>query len=174
MMRIPQRFHTEFSTAAGFIFRGTLSVAPESHAAPADFAAPRLWLRVHPECGVAARDEVTDEQGRRFLLAEHELAGTVYRAFKAFPLTHQVSWQRMSTVVDALTQLPKSTTPAELGPIWVLRDPKARVFVDLQTHISPNTQTIVTGQAIALNDTIDGKVIKRLNPVLGVFLAECE
>jgi hypothetical protein len=38
----------------------------------------------------------------------------------------------------------------------------------------PNAALLITGQAVLLNDRIDGRIIKRLNKVLGVHLAELE
>jgi hypothetical protein len=174
MIRIPTRFQRELSTDAGFIFMGTISTAPEGHAPASDYTNPRLWLRVAPELDLVAGSEIIDEMGRHFLTATHESAAGVFRTFKLVPLTVQVSWKRVGSIVDALTQLKKSTDPTELGPIWVSQDPQSRLFFDPQVHIAPNRVSLVTGRSIQLNDLIDGKVVKRVNSVLGVNLAECE
>lgn len=173
-MQIPARFQQELSTDAGFVFMGTISTAPEGNAPAAEYTNPRLWLRVSPELDLAAGAEIIDELGRRFLTAEHETAAHVYRTFKLVPLTVQVTWTRVGTVIDPLTRLEKSAELQNLGPIWISRDPSARIFFDPQMHIAPNRVSIATGKDVQLNDMVDGKTVKRINQVLGVRLAECE
>lgn len=174
---VSQRFASTFETSTGFRFSATLSPAAEG-SAPNDFATPRVWLRIDPDLLVIdVKAEVQDPAGRWWLLADHEQSVVadqpIYRSFRAFRLTHTVSWTRVTTVVDTLTGLPKSSGESNLGPIRCVMDPD-RTYRDGVLRVTPNAIQVVTGQAVALGDKIDGRVVKRINPVLGVYLAEIE
>jgi hypothetical protein len=136
-----------------------------------------VWLRVDPELELDVKTEVQDPTGRWWLLADHEQSVVadqpIYRAFRAFRLTHSVSWTRATTVTDTLTGLLKSIGDKNLGPLRCVMDPD-RTYRDGVLRVMPNALQLVTGQAIQLGDKIDGRVVKRINPVLGVYLAELE
>lgn len=173
-MHVPVRFQSRLITTAGYEFYGAVMPASDPQGAAAEFITPRLWLRVHPDVDVQAKDEIADSAGRRFLLAHHDMVDRVYRTFRLFELVSQVSWKRATTTTDTLTGLTKTTGQQELGPIWCLLEPRGRLFPDVQTHIPPNAGSLVTGKSIALGDTIDGRKVTRINPVLRVWLAEID
>ena len=149
----------------------------EEGAAPNDTLTPRVWLRIDPDLQIDVGTEIQDPVGRWWLLADHEHSVVadqpIYRSFRAFRLTHNVSWIRMATVTDTLTGLSRSSGETELGPLRCVMDPD-RVYRDGVLRVMPNAALLITGQAVLLNDRIDGRIIKRLNKVLGVHLAELE
>jgi hypothetical protein len=173
---VSQRFAATFETSAGFRFSATLSPAEEG-SAPNDFSTPRVWLRVDPDLELNVGTEVQDPAGRWWLLADHEQSVVadqpIYRAFRAFRLTHSVSWTRAFTVTDILTGLPRSSGENTLGPLRCVMDPD-RTYRDGVLRVTPNAIQLVTGRAVLLGDKIDNRVVKRINPVLGVYLAELE
>lgn len=171
---VSKRFQSTFETSTGFRFSATLSPAQEG-SAPNDLASPRVWLRVDPDLELSAGAEVLDPTGRWWLLADHEHSVVanepIYHAFRAFPLTHNVSWSRVITVTDTLTGLAKTTGDEELGPLRCVINPD-RVYRDGVLRVTPNGVQLITGRTIVLGDKIDGKIVHRLNQVLGVYLAE--
>lgn len=173
---ISQRFQSTFETSGGFRFMGTLAPAEEG-SAPNDFATPRVWLRVDPDLDLDVKAEIQDPTGRWWLLADHEYSVVadqpIYRAFRAFRLTHNVTWTRVTTFTDNLTGLSRSSSDENLGPLRCVIDPD-RTYRDGVLRVTPNVTQLVTGQAIQLGDKINNQIVKRLNSVLGVYLAELD
>ena len=97
----------------------------EEGAAPNDTLTPRVWLRIDPDLQIDVGTEIQDPVGRWWLLADHEHSVVadqpIYRSFRAFRLTHNVSWIRMATVTDILTGLSEIERRDQPGPA-ALRD----------------------------------------------------
>lgn len=176
--RTARRFLSTYQKVDGTIFEGTIFHADEGQVPSYDWANMRLLMRTPPDTPVVARDEIFDTFGRRFLVAEHGagqlMDRRLYRVWRLIELTHQVTWTRATTSVDALSQETKKTGITSLGPIWVAMEPYGREMPDRMFKVSEQMHRVVTGQALQLNDLLDNKVVKRLDTVLGVLLAEIQ
>jgi hypothetical protein len=171
---VGRRFASEFETTTGFRFRGTLQPVPEG-SANASFLSPRLWLKVETDVDINAGDQIVDPAGRRLLLGANDQAfwsdDPIYKSFRCFVLDHRVSWWRATLLTDTLTGLQHATGKQDLGMIWVLLEPD-RSYLDGTLRVAPNNANLLTGEDIRLGDEIDGRIVKRINTVLGVTLAE--
>ena len=167
------RFRETFVTEAGIPFLGTLFPADEGDVPSYDFSTPRLFLRVGPDCPARTRSILVDQHDRYFLLADHDLTNH-YRTHRLFQLTHEVPWSRVTTVKDALTGLARRTGESNLGPLRCLIEMYGRETPDPGMKVKEEVRRVITGAEIQLGDKIDGMIVKRLDPVLGVFLAEIQ
>lgn len=172
------RFNSIMQTDAGFPFSGTIEPAEEGDMPSYDFSVPRLILRVSRDCPVMTGATIVDVADRRYLLGDHDVSFAYnvieHRTHRLFAMTDQVSWERGTTVTDTLTNLQKATGKTPLGNIWVLLERQERQFADNTLRVKEDIRRIITGTELQLGDLVDGSVVKRIDSVLGVWLAEIQ
>ncbi len=172
------RFEDWLVTETGRRFRGVILPAPEGSISTDSFVEPRLLMRVRSGEGVRNTDIITDPSRRPYLVAEHDrqaFAGEEsLRSHKLFAMTDKVSWTRTRLVKDPVTQQDRSDGEVELGPIWIALEMYGRLEMDRGVRVSQERRRVITGAPLKLNDRVDGAVVKRLNDVFGVFLAEIQ
>ena len=159
-------------------FRGTVEPDLEGKLIGYDFSFPRRLLRVSADCLVKTLDVIRDVMDRWYLVAEHDgsFAYNVveYRSHMLIPLNKNVTWQRETTIIDPLTKREKSAGKANLGNIWVLIERVNREMADGTMRIKDETLTAFTSAEVKLGDIVDNMVVKRVNIVRGVYLAELQ
>lgn len=160
-------------------FRGVIFPVNPTALPTSVFVLPRLGLRTRSKEPVAARDLFRDPARRVMLVGDWELplAGddVISRCFVLFQMTRQVSWQRREETRHPVTNLPVATgTPVEKGPIWVSIESYTRGDNDAGLRVVTDRLRCITGSPIAVGDVVDGKTVKRINPALGVYVAEIE
>lgn len=160
-------------------FRGVIFPVNPTALPTSVFVLPRLGLRTRAREPVAARDLFRDPARRVMLVGDWELplAGddVISRCFVLFQMTRQVSWQRRAETLDPVTrQMVARGEMVEKGPIWVSIESYTRGDNDAGLRVVTDRLRCITGAPIQLGDVIDGKTVKRLNPALGVYVAEIE
>ncbi len=172
------RFNSKMYRSDDFPFEGTIEPDAEGKIIGYDFTSPRRLLRVSADCQVKTLDIIRDVMNRWYLLADHDgsFAYNVveFRTHMLIPLNKNVSWQREETVIDPLTQREKSIGKVDLGNIWVLLERVNREQTDGTMRVKEETLTCFTASPLKLNDIIDKMVVKRVNIVRGVYLAELQ
>lgn len=172
------RFDSTMYRFDGMPFEGTIEPDMEGKLIGYDFSFPRRLLRVSADCPVKTLDLISDVAGRRFLLADHDTSfafGVVeYRSHMLIPVIRQVTWQREVQVIDPLTKQPKGAGKTLLGSIWVLPERVNREQPDTTIRVKEEVLTIFTNAPMQLNDIVDNMVVKRINTVRGVYLAEVQ
>lgn len=172
------RFNSTMYRADGLPFFGTVEPDLEGKLIGYDFSFPRRLLRVSADCQVKTLDTIRDVMERWYLVADHDgsFAYNVveYRSHMLIPLTENVKWEREGTELDPLTKRPKSTGRQLLGMIWILPERVNREMADTTMRTKEESFTVFTGQKLELNDIINGMVVKRINVVRGVYLAEVQ
>jgi hypothetical protein len=91
-----------------------------------------------------------------------------------FPVTTHASWKRETTKSDLVTGLPIGSGQTELGPIWVAIEIYGREEVDRHTHVGVDRSRVLTGASVQLNDIIEDRMVRRLNTVYGISIAEIQ
>lgn len=160
-------------------FRGVIFPVNPTALPTSVFVLPRLGLRTRPREPVAARDLFRDPARRVMLVGNWELplAGddVISRCFVLFQMTGRVSWTRRATQLDPVTRQPTaSAAPQELGPIWVSIESYTHGNEDPGVRVPTDRLRCITGAPLQLGDVVHGKTVKRLNPSLGVTIAEIE
>lgn len=172
------RFNSQMTRFDGMPFEGTIEPDLEGKLIGYDFSFPRRLLRVSADCPIKTLDAIIDVMGRRYLVADHDGAFSYneieYRSHMLIPLVKEVSWKREVTVVDPLTQLKKSSGKADLGMIWILPERVNREMADTTARVKEETITVFTASKLELNDIVDDMIVKRINVVRGVYLAEMQ
>lgn len=171
-MQTTSRFHRWLTTSTGKRFRGSIAHIGTSGTTSSSFVETRTTLNVLPNEPVAAGELIWDGN-RRFLVGTHDYR-LGKRVHKLFELTTALSWTRPQGAPDAVTGLEKSSTPTNLGPLWCVMEIYGRQEVDRAMHNAIERTRIITGDAIQLNDEIDGRLVRRIYQIYGVTVAEIQ
>lgn len=161
-------------------FRGVIFPVNPTALPTSVFVLPRLGLRTRPREPVRARDLFRDPAGRIMLVGNWELPlaldDVVSRCFVLFQMTDQVSWQRRDSAQnDPVTGLPVAKGALqERGPVWVSIESYTHGNEDPGVRIPTDRLRCITAARLQLGDVVAGKTVKRLNPSLGVTIAEIE
>ena len=172
------RFNSKMYRSDDLPFEGTIEPDAEGKIIGYDFSYPRRLLRVSADCQVKTGDVIRDVMERWYLVADHDgsFAYNVieFRTQMLIPLNKNVAWEREATVIDPLTKRAKSTGKQSLGNIWVLLERVNREQMDGTMRVKEETVTCFSAAELKLNDIVDNMVVKRVNIVRGVYLAELQ
>lgn len=174
-----RRFDSLMYRDDGLPFMGTVEPADEGEMPSYDFSTPRLVLRTDAKSPIKTTDMILDVADRRYLLADHDYSFAYneleHKTHRMFLMTDKLKWSRQTTNIDPLTKVPKSTGKAtDLGDIWCLMERVEREFIDTQLRAKEETKKIVTSAALQLGDILNNMIVKRVDRVLGVWLAEIQ
>lgn len=139
----------------------------------AEFALPKLTLRVRRNSLVQTGDVVQVQGGNLYLVADHSEA-IDYRTHHLFPTDRQVTWERPTTRTHPVTKVQETTGKTPLGNIWVMWERTRREFVDLALRVGQENYLIATGADVRLGDYLDNKLVKRVSLALGVKIVELQ
>jgi len=172
------RFDSIMQTDAGFPFRGTIEPLAEGRISNQDLANPRFILRVQRDCPIVTGAIIADPAGRRFLLADQDTSFAYnqieYRSHRLFMMTQKVKWERETTISDTLTGLAKGIGRALVDDVWCLIERNQREFADTTMRVKEEVRQVITGAELKLGDMLDDSVVKRIDPYLGVWIAEIQ
>lgn len=171
--RVHKRYTDWFNTETGGSFRGVIQPLKEGSVSASTFSEARFMLHVEESEPITAGTVIFDRYQRVFLVGSHDHRPEG-RAHKLFVMTDKVSWTRPVEETDAVTGLTKALTEQELGPIWCAIEVFGREEVDRAMHVGFDRSKVVTGKQIRLNDKIDGKLVRRLFYVFGVYIGEIQ
>ena len=178
LANVHRRHESMLKTIDGFPFPGVVYAAGEGTIPSYDFSETRFLLRVRSTSPIKAGLVVVDTNKRVFLTANHDFALNqgvpLYRTLRLFPANKQLKWQREQTVIDSLTQLERGNGKADLGTIWALKEPITREPIDLTLRIKEQAFRIITNAELRDGDILDDMVVRRVDDVLGLTLAELQ
>lgn len=172
------RFNSTMYRSDDLPFEGTIEPDLEGKLIGYDFSFPRRLLRVSADCQVQTLDVIRDVMNRWYLVADHDgsFAYNVveYRSHMLIPLNKNVTWLRETTVIDPLTKREKAAGKIDLGNIWILAERVNREMADGTMRVKEEAITAFTAAEVKLGDIVDNMVVKRVNVVRGVYLAELQ
>lgn len=171
--RSGSRLYEPVQILGGPTSRAIVQRPPDIDRPGAEFTHPSLTCRVRHGSLISTGQIVRLQGGSNYLVTNHsETADWV--THHLFRCDRQVTWTRLTTTVDPLTQLPKASSPTSLGEIWVLWEKMRREFTDLSMRIAQENHLMVTGADVQLDDLIDDMRVKRVNRALGVNVVELQ
>jgi hypothetical protein len=170
------RFYEDVHIVDGPRTRATIQRADLKDNPQVEFAYPKIACRVLARSLLKPGQVVLLKGGEHYLTTDHSATGD-YRVLHLFLTDRQVVWSRKAVTTDILTGLAKATPgdPDPIGnPIWVMWERVRRQFPDTAAHMNVDNNLIATGYPVQLNDFIDGKVVKRVDQALGVWIVEVQ
>lgn len=175
---VVKRFASTYQKTDGSTFKGTIFHADEGSLPSGGFNTERLLLRTSPNESLSAKDEFFDSFGRRFLVARHgagQLEGSrLYKTWRLIQLTHEMTWEREDTILDALTGEKKATGMVNLGTVWGSFEPLGGGEGDGKISVRQQMHLVVTGSDVQLNDRLDNKLVRQIDESLGVYIVELQ
>ena len=160
-------------------FRGAIFPVSPSALPTSVFILPRRALRTRLREPVKARDLFHDPFRRVLLVGEHDATFSgderISRVYSLFQMTRQVAWRRHLDTIDPVTKQPVSRNAFEpLGQIWVSIESYTRGDEDPGVRIITDRVRVITNVELQLGDQVGDRTVKRLNPTLGITVAEIE
>lgn len=153
-------------------FHGVLSEAEQNSQPTYVFARPRLVLRVNPTSQIRTGMVVETPSGEKLLVGENgpseSWRGTLWRSYRMFAVTRQVSWTRRVFSEDPITQLKRDIGEQEMGTPWLAVEPMDRETADPKLKRTFETTRFISGADIQADDLIDGHQVTKCDLQLGL------
>jgi hypothetical protein len=153
---------------------GTLTETDQTQIPAYTFVNPRRIMRTNPASALRAGMVLRSPSGEVFIVGENGPSdapgGMLWQSWRLFEATAQVTWQRRTSIIDAVTQLPREGQLQDMGMIWALIEPTDRETPDLTMRVSHEQDRLLCGAAIQHDDLVNGKKVIRADLVLGVRL----
>lgn len=165
------RFKTVFKRLDGLKFYGQVLEIPDT-ARVSNFLTPRRYLRTSIKSVIAPRDVVIIGD-KKYIVAEHGdgfFTEEIYKHFKLFEVDKEATWMVNTTVTNAVTGVKTVSRAPSLEKAYLSTQPKS----DLQGELKIPLQSFVciSDKILVKDQLVDGKVVTRVDTVLGVTLVE--
>lgn len=165
MREIRGQFQKLFRTRGGVKFNGELNTPPNT---AQDNYRPRRTLTVSKNALVTTGDVVTGD-GSSFLLSlSSDLSDT--RQFKAYQITHRVSWTRKADQVDFVTGLPKDANLLILDEALPIVVEYGQIAQNL--GIETDKYRVLTGADVRPGDRLGAWLVMSRTDMNGLNLLE--
>lgn len=171
---VQRRFEIPLEVIAGGsgTFHGVLSEAEQNSQPTYVFAHPRKVLRVAPNCPIKLGMLVLTPTGERLLVGDNGPSetwrGALWRSFRMFAVTRQVTWTRRRFSIDPITQLRRDIGEEAMGTPWMSIEPMDRETNDSKLHHSFETVRFISGEEIQADDLLDGHPVTKCDVQLGL------
>lgn len=165
MREMRGQFQKLFRTRQGVKFNGELN-APANTAQ--DNYRPRRTLTVAKAALVTTGDVVTAEGSSYLLSLSSDLSDT--RQFKAYQITHRVSWTRKADQVDFVTGLPKDADLVILDDALPIVVEYGQVVQNL--GIETDKYRVLTGSDVKPGDRLGAWLVMSRTDMNGLNLLE--
>lgn len=173
MSDLGSRFHTEYRTLTGKRIVGHLWQRPPVNAGASSFLASRRTLKVPVDSPAVPGDVITLLGGGKFILlngSDSEAGGTrVYRLFTLLQTDRQMTLKRSQTEIHRVTGMAGKTSDVVIGQFWCVFEPLTQVE---DINFPTTKYRIVSAAPMQVGDTIDTYSVKRVDMLLGVYVAE--
>lgn len=174
---VGRRFQSTFQLLNGRQFLGIIDTPADRQMPSYQFTYPRRILRTGMASMAKVGDIMRAPNGAYYLLSDND-EGMVYdtrlyKTFRLFTLDQELPWSRPRKGTDPLTGVEVEQTAEDLGTIRCALE-ALKEDVDRVMHIYADRFHIITNVDLQMNDVVGGRVVKRLNPNLGVMFAEVQ
>ena len=166
MREIRDQFSAVFRTRSGIKFNGELGL-PIERTTPSDFRSRRL-LTVSNRALVTTGDVVSCD-GRTYLLS-FQNALTYTNQFRAFEITHRLSWTRMTEEIDLATGMPRGTVSMILDDALPVVLEYGKIAENLA--IETDKYRVLTGSDVRVGDRLGAWIVQTRREAVGLNLLE--
>lgn len=128
---------------------------------------PYRMLVVRAPIIVEVGDLINTDNGEKILLLDHPSDNSWTRNFKAAYARTAFSWKRPMTVEDPVTGFKREGVPVDMGLLYVNFDTPIE---ETTLTMSETEYRFLTGEDVRVRDIVDGKIVEKVNRVLGVNL----
>lgn len=138
------------------------------------FVPPRRIARVLHPTALKPRHVVETPIGMRFIVGENgpseQVEGVLWQSFRLFQVTHQLSWTRRKSVIDAVTKQKREDGIQNLGMIHVALEPTDREEDERRLATQVEKARYITNADVRSDDLIGDYRVIRSDEMLGVTI----
>lgn len=165
MKRLTQRLFQEFKRVDGLLVLGFIATAEmgNSQTQKTPF---RLFVTRNPTL-VNIGDVIITQYDEKIILLEHPANNEFEQNFKAAFTRTAFDWVRPIVLKDPVTGFERDTVDAPMGKVYANFDTPLE---DRTLTLSETEYRFLTGSAVQPRDKVGGKIVKRVEQVLGVNL----
>jgi hypothetical protein len=156
----------------GVPYPGVVEPPSETSGVSADYHNPSLNLRVRSNSALVPAKYVTYNKVVYILLQHHNEPH--WKTFKMLRCDAEVSISEIVTQIEPITGLPETIGSGTPLILWASEAMVLRERPDYVTRIAESKRTYVIDRKVNEGSTIDDKVVKRVEPVLGAWYIEAQ
>lgn len=139
------------------------------------FVKPRHVLRAPVPNALKIGMVVRTPAGQLYLLGDNgpndSHRGRLWTSFRGFEPTGRYSWLRRQQVVDPITNTTRDTgAVVEMGPIYAAIEAMDRETSDREMRVFFEQARFITAHEIRPGDTLDGRVVSKVDNLLGLYM----
>lgn len=133
------------------------------------FQAARFAFRTNPQSSLTAGKVIVSPEGDKFICVDNGRTN-LFKSFKLIKLEHNLAWKRVVKVIDPVSKMDKASSETDLGPIWAAVEPMTED--NDMIRVPKPVYRLITGETIQAGDKIGQYMVKRVDLLLGVYVAE--
>jgi len=164
-------FRERWKTTSGKIVLGQRSQPSKTDATSerSTFQFSRVALRVLPTCPLVSGEVLISPEGEKFLAADNGRSA-LFNSFKLLKITNTLAWTRRVNSIDTVSGIEKQASVTSLGNIDVVMEPTTDQSGSM--NIDRRMFRMITGASLQDEDRIGVYVVKKVDYLLGVYIAE--
>lgn len=171
LRKIGARFQMPFYTVVNKMVMGQMLSLPDTSRV-SNFLSARRYFRTFPDTNLVLGD-VLVANGKKYVVAEHGdgfYLEPIYTHFKLFEVDVEAVWYKKAFTTDTVTGIKTMTRSLQTDKVYMSLQPKSQVTDEIS--IPQQTFTAVVNREVDRDDILDGKVVTKVDHVLGVYLVE--
>lgn len=171
LLYVGDKFRFKMKKVTGAEFFGQLLDLPDTSRV-SNFLTARRYLRTRPTASVAPGDVIIADS-IKYIVADHGTGfhfGPIYKHFKLFEVDTVAVWSKKTFAPDSVTGVQKMTRTPQSESVYMSIQPKNAIVDKL--NIQQQTYVAIVNRAVSRDDVLDGKIVTKVDKVLGVYALE--
>lgn len=174
---VGSRFHIPFRVIdkGQGIIPGTISETDQTSQPAFVFVRPRHVFRTPSPTALRPTMTIESPYGEKFIVGANGPSdtwrGRLWESFRVFEPTGKYVWKRRTKVIDPITkQVKDSGPPQTMGTIWAAIEAIEREASDREMREFFEQARFITGHPVQQGDTLDNRVISKVDEQLGLYI----
>lgn len=172
LLKVGERFRTKYKLVNGAEFYGHVLDIPDTSRV-SNFLTARRYLRTNPFITNVFPSCVVNINGEIYIVGDHGTGfyfSPIYKHFKLFEVDKVVDWYKVTKTADPVTSVNKTNRVLQSEKVYLSTQPKG--VIEDSLHIPQQTFLAISNKEVSRNDIVDGKIVTKVDYVLGCWLLE--
>ena len=175
--KVSDRFYIPFKVIdlGSGIIQATVSETDQTSQPSFVFVRPRHVLRTPSPTALRPCMTISSPGGEKFIVGENgpseSFRGRLWESFRVFEPTGQYAWTRRGKVVDPITKQMRDTGVfQQMGTIWAAIESIDREASDREMREFIEQQRFITGHPVKAGDSLDNRLVSKVDKSLGLYI----